>query len=60
MKGDQCQNGDAGRTRASYAVQSTEIEGEKRQTSGSQMMFLSMHYFRCIDRTRHNDLSGKK
>lgn len=60
MKGDPCQNGDAGRNRASYAVQSTEIEGEKRQTSGTQMVFSSMYYFRCIDRTRHNDLSGKK
>lgn len=45
---------------ASYAVQSAMIRGEARQTSGNQLVFSSVHYFRCIDGSRHDDLSGRK
>lgn len=41
---------------AGYAV----VQGGAKQASGDQLGYSSLCYLGCIDRSRHDDLSGRK
>lgn len=59
-KGDRCQSGDKGSIRGCLGSPECCDTGEERQTSGNPLMVSDVHYFRCIGRSRPDDLSGRK